>query len=178
MAISINWPTGVIYVPKADLVLIQASPEIRGLNLNTFRLELKNLEDSIGGMGFTKTHDHNTEVALSGIVYARIIKIVAPYTVEFEDGQYTVSCTGANHNLADVKVPNQVSLIINNAAGLIAPTPLTPAQDQRLRELHELQGMAPGVPMTVNKLTGQRTAGAILLEITGDDETEITVERQ
>lgn len=120
MALSINWGTSVIYVPKADLTLIQASPEIRGLDLNAFRLELKDLEDSDAGMPFTKTHNHNTEVSLSGIVYARIITVLPPYTVEFEDGQYTVSCTGANHNLADVKVVNQVSLLINNAAGLIS----------------------------------------------------------
>jgi len=120
MAISINWPTGVIYVPKADLTLIQASPEIRALDLNAFRLELKDLEDSDAGIPFTKTHIHNTEVNLSGIVYARIVSVIAPYTVEFEDGQYAVSCVGANHNLADVKVANQVSLLINNAAGLIS----------------------------------------------------------
>lgn len=118
--ISINWPTGVIFVPKADLTLLQASPEIRGLDLNAFRLELKDLEDSAAGMPFTKTHNHSTEVLLSGIVYARIVSIIPPYTVEFEDGQYAVSCTGANHNLADVKVANQVSLLINNAAGLIS----------------------------------------------------------
>jgi len=32
---------------------------------------------------------------------------------------YTVRCVGANHNIADVKTVNQVSLIIGNSAGLI-----------------------------------------------------------
>jgi len=120
MAISIDPLTFVIYVPKADLNLIQPSPEIRELDLDWFRLELKDYEDDPDlGIFLQKTHTHNTEVTLSGLTYARIIEILYPYTVEFEDDQYTVNCTGANHNLSDVKVPNQVSLIINNAAGLI-----------------------------------------------------------
>lgn len=120
MAISINPLTFVIYVPKADLTLVQASPEVRELDVNDFRLALKNLEDDPDhGIFLLKTHSHNTEVTLSGLTYARIVEILDPYTVEFEDGQYTINCVGANHNLADVKVANQVSLIVNNAAGLI-----------------------------------------------------------
>ena len=165
MAISINWSTGVIYVPKADLSLIQASPEIRGLDLNAFRLNLKDLEDDEGGMGFTKTHNHNTEVLLSGIVYARIIKIIAPYTVEFEDGQYTVSATGANHNLADVKVANQVSLIINSAAGLISNSAIEHSSFQNKVTIDVINGIAgttypSGTPTNpVNNLTDAKQIG-------------------
>jgi hypothetical protein len=119
MALSVNPQTFVIFVPKADLTLVQSSPELRELNLNAFRLELKDWEDGYTGIVFLKTHDHNTEVALAGLTYARTVEVLPPYTVEFEDGQYTVNCVGANHNLSDVKVANQVSLIVNNAAGLI-----------------------------------------------------------
>lgn len=122
MAISVNLLTFVIYVPKADLTLEQSSPEIRTLDVNQFRLWLKAWEESEEGMTFTDTHKHNTEVTLSGLTYARIIEILDPYTIEFEDGQYIVNCDGANHNIADKKVPNQVSLIVNNAAGLIRDT--------------------------------------------------------
>lgn len=117
MAISVTWGTKVIYVPQSYLTFLGGS--LYQLDLNQFRLDLKNLEDSEEGMPFPDTHTHNTEVVLSGITYARIIEIINGYTVEFEDGQYSVSCTGANHNLAEVKVANQVSLIVNNAAGLI-----------------------------------------------------------
>ena len=120
MAVSITWGTKVIYVPRADLTLIQSSPEIREMDLNWFRMQLKGLEDDEAGMPFPDTHTHNTEVELAGLVYARIIEIINGYTVEFEDGQYTVTCVGANHNLSDVRVANQVSLIVNNAAGLIS----------------------------------------------------------
>lgn len=119
MAITINWSTKVIDVPKADLTLIQASPEVRELDLNWFRLMLKALEETVAGMPYLDTHTHNTEVTLSGLTYARIVEIINGYTVEFEDGQYSINCVGANHNVSDVKVANSVSLIVNNAAGLI-----------------------------------------------------------
>lgn len=120
MAITIDPLTFVIYVPRADLTLLQASPEVRELDLDWFRLELKDIEDDPSyGIYLYKTHNHNTATTLAGLTYARIIEILSPYTVEFEDGQYTVNCVGANHNVSDVKVANQVSLIVNNAAGLI-----------------------------------------------------------
>jgi hypothetical protein len=119
MAISVDPFTDVIYVPKADLTLIQSSPEVRELNLNDFHLWLRDWEDDEANIYRPKTHIHNAEATLSGLTYARIIEVLSPYTVEFEDGQYTVNCVGANHNLSDKKVANQVSLIVNNAAGLI-----------------------------------------------------------
>lgn len=122
MALSVDPITYIISVPKADLTLVQASPEVRELDVNAFRLALKDWEDDPEGIVQLKTHNHNTEVTLSGLTYARIVSVLAPYTIEFEDGQYTINCIGANHNLADRKVPNQVSLIVNNAAGLITNT--------------------------------------------------------
>jgi len=134
VALSIDPATNVIYIPKADLTLISGT--LYELDVDAFRLELKNYEDSADGMVLTKTHNHNTEQTLAGLTYARTIEILSPYTVEFEDGQYEVSCTGANHNLSDVKVANQVSLIINNSAGLIVKgTGLTSSQDTALTDI-------------------------------------------
>jgi len=118
MALSIDWPTKVIYVPKSYLTLVSGS--LYELDVNDFRLDLKNIEDSEEAMSFPDTHRHNTQVLLSGVTYARTLEIINGYTVEFEDGGYTVRCVGANHNIGDVKVVNSVSLIIGNAAGLIA----------------------------------------------------------
>jgi hypothetical protein len=118
--ISINWATGVIFVPRADMLLVQSSPiEIRELNLNTFRLDLKDLEDSEGGMPFQKTHNHNTSVTISGVQLARVIEILIPYTITFEDGSYAVNLVGANSNVGDRVNLNQVSVRAANSAGLI-----------------------------------------------------------
>ena len=121
MAISINWPTGVIYIPKADLTLTQSSPtEIRELDINWFRLTLKDLEDDPDGMPFPKTHRHNTEVTVGGLTLARVVEILPPYTITFEDGQYAVNLVGANSNIGDRVNVNQVSVRSQNSAGMIS----------------------------------------------------------
>lgn len=119
--ISIDWGTKVIYIPKSFLTLVQSTPtEIYELDLNIFRLALKDLEDSENGMSFLDTHRHNTEVTLAGITYARVIEIINGYTITFEDDQYAVNLIGANSNVADNVNVNQVSVRANNSAGLIS----------------------------------------------------------
>ncbi len=117
MAISINWATKVISVPQSYLTSLGGG--IYELDVDQFRLDLKDLEDSETGMIFPQTHNHNTTVTLSGVTYARTVEIINGYTVDFEDGTYTVKCVGANHNIGDVKVVDNVSLLIGNSAGLI-----------------------------------------------------------
>lgn len=118
--ISINWPTGVITVPQADLTHLSGA--LYELDVDWFRLQLKDLEDSEAGAVWPDTHRHATASSLSGVVYARQVEILAPYTITFQDTglPYTIQCVGANHNIADRKNINQVSLIVGNSAGLIA----------------------------------------------------------
>lgn len=120
MAISINWATKVITIPVADLTLVSGT--LYELDVDVLRLALKDIEDSEEGVNFPDTHRHNTSVTLSGVTYARTFEIINGYTVTFQDvgTPYTVRCVGANHNIADVKNVNQVSLVVGNSAGLIA----------------------------------------------------------
>jgi len=119
MAISIDWANKIIYIPKNDLTLIQSTPtEIRELDLNQFRLELKSLEDDEEGMPFLDTHRHNTEVDIGGLTLARVVEIINGYTVTFEDGQYAVNLVGANSNVGDKVNVNQVSVRSFNSAGM------------------------------------------------------------
>lgn len=117
MAISIAWGTKIISVPKSYLTLVSGS--VYELDMNQFRLDLKDLEDSEEGMAFPDTHRHNTEVTLAGVTYSRFVEIINGYTVTFEDGAYAVNVVGANTNIADVMNVNQVSLRTSNTAGLI-----------------------------------------------------------
>lgn len=118
--ISIDWSTKIIFIPQAYLTNLGGG--IYELDVDTFRLDLKDLEDSEDGMMFLKTHNHNSTVTLSGVTYARTFEVINGYIVEFEDGNYTTKCVGANHNISDVKIVNQVSLLIGNSAGLIQIT--------------------------------------------------------
>ena len=119
MAVTIDWPSGVISVPRADMPVTQVSPEIRSFDLEQFRLDLKALEQTVPGMPFDDTHIHNTQYTISGFLYVRAYSIINGYTVEFEDGQYGVAPFGANANVLDVKVANQVSYQSQNSAGLL-----------------------------------------------------------
>lgn len=120
MAITVNWSTGVISVPQSYLTSVGGS--VYSLDVDSLRLDLKSLEDDEEGIVWPDTHIHNTEITLSGVTYSRFINFINGYTIDFEDGAYTVQCIGANHNIGDVKVVDSVSLIIGNSAGLITVT--------------------------------------------------------
>ncbi len=159
MNVSINWATKVITVPRAELAFVSAG--LHQLDVDAFRLALKDIEDSADGMAYPDTHRHNTQVTLSGVTYSRTFEIINGYTVLFEDlGPYTVRCVGANHNIADVKVVNQVSLLIGNSAGLIAvATGAGPTVNEIANEV--LARMAATfTPVDVKKVNGVTVTGA------------------
>ena len=181
MALSVNWPTGVITVPKADLTLVTGT--LYELDVDAFRLELKSLEDDEAGMPWPRTHHHNTEVTIAGVTYARLVEILSPYSVEFEDGAYSVRLAGANNNIFDVEngilVQNTVQVIAQNSAGLISITSgsgLSATEAARLRDIWRILGLDTGSPMTVTQ--DEQTAGDITLDLTGDGITTKTVTRQ
>jgi len=162
MAITINWLTKVITIPQADLTPLGGGRY--RLDVNAFRLELKDIEDSEDGMAFEVAHRHATEATLSGVTYARQVEIINGYTVTFEStgSPYQVECVGANHNIADVKNVNDVSLIIGNSAGLISVTSgsgLSIEQAAQLQALFELHGLDPAKPLQVSETA--RSAGTI-----------------
>lgn len=117
--ISIDWGTRIIFVPQSYLTFI--SGIIYEMDVEQFRRDLKDLEDSEEGMNFPATHQRNAPTVLSGVTYAQTFEIINGYTVTFEDigSHYTVTFTGANHNIADVTNFDAVNLVIGNSAGLI-----------------------------------------------------------
>ena len=117
MAISINWATKVINIPQDYLTDLGGG--VYELDVNTFRLDLRDIEDNEDGIPFQYTHTHNTEVTLGGLTLSRVVEIIAPYTITFEDGQYAVNLVGANNNIADRTNVNQVSVRSSNSAGMV-----------------------------------------------------------
>lgn len=118
--IAIDWINKIINVPRAYMSLTQSTPiEIRRLDIDIFRLDLKDIEDSEEGMVYPDTHQHNTAVTVGGVTLARVVEIINDYSLTFEDGTYAVNLVGANSNIADVLNLNQVSVRSANSAGLI-----------------------------------------------------------
>ena len=126
--ITIDWGTKVINVPKAYLT-VTANPNIFNLDTDVFRLDLKELEAEVPGIVNERTHTHNTEVPLGGVIYARVIEIINGYTITFENGFYAVNLFGSNNNIGDVVNLNFVSVRTNNAAGLIVDPGISESLD-------------------------------------------------
>jgi hypothetical protein len=105
------------------------------LDIDAVRLDLADLLDDEEGIPFPDIFRHNTEVVISGITYTRFIEFINGYTFDISPATaYIVSCTGANHNLADVyNNTTGPTLLINNAAGLVTVSPTIANEDALTR---------------------------------------------
>lgn len=116
--LSVDWPSRVIFVPQSYLT-IGATASAFLLEIDRFRRDLRALEaDENEGVSFPTTHNHNTEIKISGTTIARVVELINNYTVTFEDGPYSVNIAGGNSNIGDVSNFNQVRVNSNNTAGL------------------------------------------------------------
>jgi len=119
--INVDWGTRTIYIPQSYLTLVSGT--LYELDTNQLRLDLKDLEDDDEGMPHPDTHRHNTEVTIAGTTFVRTIEIINGYSVEFEDGQYSVRLVGSNNNIFDIQNnilnQNQVQVIPTNSAGMV-----------------------------------------------------------
>lgn len=171
MAISIDWATQVISVPKADLSLVSAGPpEIRSLDTDQFRKDLNALQAGENGMPEPTTHIHTAPVTLGGVTFARQVEIVNGYTVTFEDGAYAVNLSGSNNNISDVVNLNSVSIRSSNSAGLTF--------SQEILDMWRLQGLEIGNAMTVTPTTRKTANLDVDQVISGDGVNTTTVDRQ
>ena len=181
MTISVSWGSKIISVAKADMTMISAV--LYELNVNTFRLALKSLEDDAEGMPFLDTHRHNTEVTLGGVTLARTVEIINGYTVTFEAGSYAVSLVGANNNIADVMNLNAVSLRSANSAGLIVGAGAAPQDvvDELMAEAIE-SGMDFKAALRLiaaalaGKISGADTPTVAIRNAVADTKTRIIAE--
>lgn len=120
MAITIDWPTKVITVPKADTSLVSLGPpEVRQIDVGTAVLDaVRALEASEEGIVFDKAVNHNTTVTVGGVTLARVVELINNYTVTFESGTYRVNLEGANNNVIDSLNYTATQVASKNSAGL------------------------------------------------------------
>jgi hypothetical protein len=129
--VTIDWANRIIFIPKFVSTQVQTVPsEVRTLDLNEFRLALKDLEDSAQGIVYPTTHNHNSPVTVGGVTLARVLELINNYSVTFEDGAYAINLVGANSNVADRVNVNQVSVRSANSAGLIKGADGVPTDEQ------------------------------------------------
>jgi hypothetical protein len=162
--------TNIINVPQSFLTPVAGT--LFELDTEAFRLALKDVEDGEVGIVFPRTHQRNAPVTVAGTTFAQTLEILPPYSVEFENGAYSVRLSGSNNNIFDVEggilVQNTVQVIPANSAGLIINnigTGLTPAQSILLEEISKI---------LKNKMVTNKTNGT--LTIYDDDNNTVLLQ--
>ena len=75
MAYSVNYTTGVITVPKADLVYLEVGKY--KLDLNEFRKKCRDLEDQFSnGLSYPPMIEYNTAVDTGDVILARVVLLI------------------------------------------------------------------------------------------------------
>ena len=118
MAISVDYSSSpwLITIPKADLTLDTGTKY--KLTVDTFWQLLRDYADSAESIVFP-------------VIYSRIKATTSTpsitdvndnyYSLQFEDGAYSVNVINGNTNIRDVEVKNTVSVNTNNTTGFIDP---------------------------------------------------------
>jgi hypothetical protein len=115
-------PQYIINVPQEYGILVQVVPsQIRQVNIDQFRQDLNDLMDDPEGMPYPTNHFHTPPVTISGVTLARVVEILDPYVIQFEDNLYNVNIVGGNSNISDKTIKNQVGVNTANSAGLQDP---------------------------------------------------------
>lgn len=141
MAFSIDLSTFKITIPQSDLTPITG--DLYELDTDAFWEELKAWEAGETGIVFDDAQDHNSAYSIGGVTYAQKVEILTPYSIEFENGAYSVRLTGSNNNLFDKEAGilnyNLVQVIGQNSAGLIqtAVSGLTAQESADLAKLRK-----------------------------------------
>ena len=118
MAFSVDWPNKTVFIPKVDLTLISASPEIYELDVLVFWASVHDIQDG-EGITYDTIMASNAPATIGGVTLVRVVEVINDYQIEFEDGPYQINLVGANNNILQTRVQNQVSLNPSNSAGAI-----------------------------------------------------------
>lgn len=118
----VQWDTRIIYIDRSELTEIVAG-SVYGLDTTDLWTLIHDLQDDPEGMANPDIMFHSLPYTLSGVTYARAVEIINGYRIQFTgpappNDHYSVVLSGGNNNVADVFIPNPVSVISNNSAGL------------------------------------------------------------
>lgn len=115
----IDFPSGKIYVYKADMVKTQSTPvEIYSHSMVGFYLDLMLQQDSENGRPFPLINDYGKGKTVGGTPLAPSLEITPYYEVEYTAGNYIVDLVGMNTNVSSRTIANGVSIRPQNTAGL------------------------------------------------------------
>lgn len=145
MALSLNPATRLFTILQSDLAFVSGT--LYDMDTDALRLDILDLLDDEDFIWMPDAVNHNTEVTVAGVTYARTIEMINSFSIQLEDtgSAYTVRLTGSNNNLFDVQngifVPtNRVNIISTNSAGLqtvSSGSGLSPGEQLQLDEIYK-----------------------------------------
>jgi len=116
MALLLDWSTKVITVPKTELTHVSGTHHT--ITVDYWWQLLREANYNAEGMVFDTMYNSIAPTAST----PRIVEVINGYTVQFENGLYSVEFINGNTNFRDVEIKNMVSVGTNNTTGFIDPT--------------------------------------------------------
>ena len=129
-------------MPESYLVLVGGT--LYDLDTNKFRIDVITLLSDQYHIWMPDAFEHATLATIVGTDLARRIQLINNYSIEFEDGRYSVRLIGSNNNFFDVAggflVQNSVQVIPGNSAGLVqsSVSGLTREESEQLKLSSEI----------------------------------------
>lgn len=122
MAMTLDPATKVFTINQADLTLVTGT--LYSADTNALRKEMMALLASEDYIWMPDSFNHNTEVTVAGVTYARTLSTLNGYSYTFSpDSQWSVRLEGSNNDFWDIEAgnlnQNQVQVIPTNSAGLV-----------------------------------------------------------
>ena len=174
----VQWDTRIIYIDQTELTEIVAG-SVYGLTTDWLWTTIHDLQDDEEGMANPDIMFHSLPYTLSGVTYARAVEIINGYQIQFTgpsppNDHYTVVLSGGNNNVGDVFIPNPVSVITNNSAGLAVAAAGSEMWAQQLEGTYTAeQMMRIMVAALAGKLSGADTGNIAIRDI-ADTKDRIT----
>ena len=118
----VTWPTRTLYIDRSELTEVTAG-SVYSMDTTWLWELIHDLMDDAEGMANPDMMFHSQPYTLSGVTYERAVEVINGYQVQFTgpappNDHYAVVLEGGNNNVADVFIPNPVTVISNNSAGL------------------------------------------------------------
>lgn len=122
MAVNVtDWNGQLLHVPKSDLTPT-GDPQRFVLDMEWLRFQLHALEYSEPGETAYRMHTRVAPIPVGSITKPQAISIINGWTLEFEPGDpdpYMVTVVGADTNLSDLVVLNNVSVRAELSTGTV-----------------------------------------------------------
>ena len=175
---NVNWVTRTISIDQSELTEITPGT-LYEMDTTWLWQQIHDIQDDEEGMANPDIMFHSQPYTMSGVIYERAVEIINGYMIQFTgpappNEHYSVRLTGGNNNVADVFIPDPVSVIGNNSAGL---SRAAAAEEMWARQIEGTFSAEQMLRIMVSALAGKLTGadtGNIAIRDIADSKDRIT----